>query len=345
MTCGWLVRNDFDWDGKSDKYTSERPKDVFRTRKGNSAEINLLLCALLQEAGFNASPVLLSTRSHGKVHPKYPFSHYFNEVVCFVEFDGNSTLVDATESMLPFNRLPLRCLNESGLIVEEDGERWVSLETSAQALIHHFIEIDPDPAAGQASVIAVHRLTGYAGYAARKSIYTSSERLLKSNLAGEVISLEEVNFEHVEEPNQPYQVRYRGAVPIEVYGDKLLVNPFLDLVENETPLKTVDRKYPVDMIYRQNRQLVSKLHIPEGYKILEMPEELHIDDPLVTISMRFNRQKDALEATGTVNFKKAIYDAEDYQNLRKHYLQIVTAFNQPVVFGKIQGNLTSEIED
>jgi len=331
----WLVRNDFEWNGSSDKYATERAKDVVKSKKGNSAEINLFLCAVLREAGYKASPVLLSTRGHGKVHAKYPFSHYFNDVVCFVEFDDKSTLVDATESLLPYNRLPLRCLNESGLIVEERGQRWVSLETSAQALVHHFIEIEPQVEQEEAKVIAAHRLTGYSGYAARKSIYTDSERLSKSRLAGDVISLEDVSFENAGEPNQPYQVRYTGMVPIEVFDDKMMIYPFIDLVENETPLKSTNRQYPVDMIYRQSKQMVSKVHIPDGYRVLDRPDDLNIDDALVRISLQFTERPDALEVQGVVEFKKSIYEAKDYQKLRTHYLQIVTAFNEPVILQEI----------
>ncbi len=341
----WLVRNSFEWDGKTDKYTSDKAKDILKSRKGNSAEINLFLCAVLREAGYAANPVLLSTRGHGKVHPRYPFSHYFNDVVCFVEFEGKSTLLDATETLLPFNRLPIRCLNESGLIVEEGGERWVSLETSAQALIHHFIEVSPNIENESAEIIAAHRLTDYAGYSARKSIYKSSEQLAKSNLAGQLISIEDVEFENAGEPGQPYQVRYSGSVPLEVYDDKALIYPFLNLVEDETPLKAARRQYPVDMIYRKSRQLVSKVHIPEGYDVLETPGEINIDDGLVHISLDFTRKEDALEVLGKIEFKKSVYDAGDYQKLREYYLKIVTSFNEPVILQKIPSEGTSESED
>jgi hypothetical protein len=291
------------------------------------------MCAVLREVGFNANPVLISTRGHGKIHPRYPFTHYFNDVVCLVEFDGKSVLVDATEKLLPYNRLPLRCLNETGLIVEENGERWVSFETTAEAFNHQFLEIKPDPAKEEAHIIAAHRLSGYSGYIARKSVDNNVERLAKSSLVGDIVSLEDVEFKHVNEPEQPYQVRYAGNIPLEVYADKFLIEPFADLVEKETPLKSKNRRYPVDMIYRKKRQLISK--IPDGYRVLERPMPVNIDDNLVTVKLNFVEQEEALQVTGIIHFKKAVYQAGDYQKLRDHYLKIVTAFNEPVILQKV----------
>lgn len=57
------VKNKLKWDGKYDNYTVDTsPKNVIERGSGNSAEINLILLSLLNTAGFDASPVLVSTR-------------------------------------------------------------------------------------------------------------------------------------------------------------------------------------------------------------------------------------------------------------------------------------------
>ena len=48
------------------------PKKAFTSRKGTSADLNLMLTAMLRTAGITADPVLLATRSSGKIIQEYP---------------------------------------------------------------------------------------------------------------------------------------------------------------------------------------------------------------------------------------------------------------------------------
>ena len=291
----------------------------------------MFLCAVLREAGFNAHPVLISTRDHGKVHPDHPFSHYFNDVICYVEFDGRSMLADGTESWLPYNDLPVRCLNGSGLIVEEKSERWVALETSATAIEHHYLELDVDAGSHSADVTAVHRLDGYSGYAARKTIFNDEERLSGSKLAASLESVHNIEFSGENEPAKPYIVRFSGKTMLEGYDDKLLIQPFLDLLPKETPLKAQVRRYPVDMIYRKRDTYVTKIRLPEGYKVLEGLEPVNIDDELMILSLVQEESGSDIQLKLNIEFKSAIYQPDVYQKLREHYLTIVNQLNRPII--------------
>ncbi|MCA6078226.1 DUF3857 domain-containing protein [Fulvivirga sedimenti] len=329
------IRRDFEWDGSTDKYAGDKAKDVFKTRTGNSAELNLILCAVLSEAGFKASPVILSTRNHGKVHPAYPFSHYFNDVICFVEFEGQSVLVDATESWLPYNKLPLRCLNELGLIVEDGEERWASLETADESRAFHSIDLEIDPDQMIAKVKSANHLSGYTAYAARKSIFNDSERLVRSSLSGSLESIDAIEFADVTDPTKPYRVNFEGETELENYDNKIIVQPFLGLVESETPLKAAQRRYPVDMIYRRQQQIISKISLPKGYGVLELPKAVAIEDDLVKIDLSHTVNDDFVEIRGFVYFKSAMFKPAVYARLRDHYLQLITSFNQPVIIEKM----------
>ncbi len=328
------IRNDFEWDGRTDKYVGDKAKDVFKSRTGNSAELNLILCAVLNEAGMKASPVILSTRNHGKVHPAYPFSHYFNDVVCFVEFDGQSALVDATEILLPYNKLPLRCVNEIGLVVEEGDERWVSLESSDESMALQFIDMEIDSDQMTANVKTANRLTGYTAFIARKRIFDNTERLAESVLAGSLESIDAVEFDDVTDPKKPYLVSFEGQVELDNYDNKIIIQPFLGLMESETPLKASIRRYPVDMIYRKQQQIVSKIRMPDGYSIVELPEVVSIEDNLVKLDLNHSVNDEYLEIRALVQFKSAVYKPAVYAKLRQHYLQLITSFNRPVIIEK-----------
>lgn len=70
------------WNGDYGKYTDQNISKAFKEGKGNVAEINLLLVALLKETGLQANPVLISTQSNGI--PIFPTLEGFNYVIAGV---------------------------------------------------------------------------------------------------------------------------------------------------------------------------------------------------------------------------------------------------------------------
>ena len=114
------VKRNYNWDKGHGKYTSKSPDKFIQEKFGNCADINLFTIALLNASGIEAKPVLISTRANGKIKYNYPFSHFFNYVVIQANIDGEKVLTDATETLSLNNRLPTRCLNDKGLVVQKD---------------------------------------------------------------------------------------------------------------------------------------------------------------------------------------------------------------------------------
>ena len=64
-------------------------RKAFDAHSGTSADVNLLLIAALRQAGLTAHPVLLSTRTHGRVDQNFPLLTKFNYVVALVPLAGS----------------------------------------------------------------------------------------------------------------------------------------------------------------------------------------------------------------------------------------------------------------
>ncbi|MEQ8549174.1 MAG: DUF3857 domain-containing protein [Cyclobacteriaceae bacterium] len=93
------VKNNFEWNGYSGKYATQSAKEFFNNKRGNDADINLFLISLLNEAGINAEPLILSTRTHGKILIDYPFNRFTDYVIAFVNTDI-PFMADGTEDIL-----------------------------------------------------------------------------------------------------------------------------------------------------------------------------------------------------------------------------------------------------
>ncbi len=59
-----FAKKAFNWNKRFGKYASKNPNELIRDRGGSAADINLFTIALLKEAGFNADPIILSTRNN-----------------------------------------------------------------------------------------------------------------------------------------------------------------------------------------------------------------------------------------------------------------------------------------
>ena len=95
------AKNHFIWDGIHAVFSTSAGRNAFNNKKGSSSDINLTLVAAYREAGLEAHPVILSTRSNGIVHPIYPNFNDFNYVIASVKVGDKYYLTDAASNM-PF---------------------------------------------------------------------------------------------------------------------------------------------------------------------------------------------------------------------------------------------------
>jgi hypothetical protein len=141
-----FVKNNYRWNGKYNLYSEQSLKDLINLKKGNSAELNLLTIGLLNAAGIKTHPVILSNRSHGKIKKSYPFLNALNNTIFISLIEGNLMLGDATDPLLANNRIPIECLNETGLIIENGKENWIGLYSgilsSSKTTIHSTFDND-----------------------------------------------------------------------------------------------------------------------------------------------------------------------------------------------------------
>ncbi|MFM2358097.1 MAG: hypothetical protein RLY16_89, partial [Bacteroidota bacterium] len=79
------VRHQMVWNEYEGIFAFEGVKSAWKSKKGTSGEINLILVNLLKDAGIDANPVLVSTISNGIVNISIPDYHSFDKVMAFVE--------------------------------------------------------------------------------------------------------------------------------------------------------------------------------------------------------------------------------------------------------------------
>ena len=327
------VRQHFTWNNINSKYAYQNPRKFFELKTGNSAEINLFLISMLNEAGIPATPVLLSTRNHGKINSNYPFSHFLNYVAVLVN-TAQPFLTDATEDKTAYNRIPMRCLNGMGLLVNEAKEpQWVRLYPVSNSINKNVIKIDVEPEKLVADVELSVQSTEYEAFRYRNNLLGDNDRI-KENFEKHFNEIYSVNSFNYEKSSLPYSMTIQGNKEVEGIGDKLVINPFLNLSLQKNPFSQIKRDYPVDFIYPNSEEFNISLTIPDGYKIVDLPKEFKMENDIAKVNIEFNQNNKLLEINGIYHFKKSVYRSNEYSRLRAYIDYIVKYFNQEIILEK-----------
>lgn len=330
-----FMKSNFNWNGISDKFSTRSVKDFLKKKTGNAADINLFLIGMLNSAGIEANPVLLSTRAHGKIKVDYPFHHFFNYVIAEAKIDGSIFLLDATEPFSAFNEIPTRCFNDKGFVVQKSKVEWLDLKSQSSSVSEYDFDLclnsNNDSIYEKCRFVA----TGYNAVDYREKFKSSYKDLKAEMISANSFSKDSLKIANLYQIDKPFVISYDSKHSTEKVEDKIIVSPFCDKTMTENPLKQSSRSYPVDMVYRSAKKYQSTIRIPSGYKVLVKPENINIDNKLVKIFFTTDVQNDEIKINGYYEFKNDIYFSSDYVDIKGYFNRIVDKFNEKLVLVKI----------
>lgn len=330
------VKSNVQWDGNYRKYTDGNFKRVLDAKRGNSAEINLMLVSALQKAGLRADPVVISTRSHGFIRQSFPLSSQFNYVICAVENDGKLFLLDATDRSLSATMLPERCLNGVGFLISEDNSRWVDLNPSVKTktITEATIELKKDAIVGQLQMTK----GGYHGQHMRKDfLQMGKESYIKSIAEQNEWTVHSSQFENLTNLDEPIKEIYELTFSNESnLTDIIYLNPMIGSGIKDNPFKAEKREYPVDFGSPFELTTVIKVKIPEGYDVEELPASMAVSLPEKGGRFFYNiaNINGEIALTSMFIINKGIYTQLEYQSLREFYAKAISKQEEQIVLKK-----------
>jgi hypothetical protein len=305
--------------------------------------VNLLLIAALREAGFQANPVLVSTRDHGAVNTDYmPMLSRFNYVVAHVPLpEGKEMLVDATEELLPCGMLPTRCLNGQGRLIMPKAEesRWVSLLPSQRLTEYQQIQLVLDEKGGyRGKVHSEHG--GYAGSAQRDRLREKGEKKFVEDLltGREGWNVGKYQFSQRDDLAKALSFDYElTAAGGDAPAGLLYLRPLQHFGNSKNPFVHESRQFPVDFGCPVDETVVMTLTLPTGYEVEELPKPAALSLPDNGGRFLFQAQPAAdgtIQIMSRLNLNRAVYSAEEYVGLREFYRLVVAKQAEQLVLKK-----------
>ena len=321
-----FVSKHIKWNGTYSAVIYKDLDEIFQEKTGSTAEINLALVALLQKAGLDALPMLLSTRAHGAPIPQYPYINQFNSVVAFVRQGDNGILLDATNPFHALNEMQEQHFNGAGWLVDSKKPNWVDIAPPEDGQIWYGnLRLEENGDMEGKFSLAVSG-PGASAWRAQLDEYKDDEKVLKKHFAANYpnATFDSIAFLDRDSCNKRLAVNFRCRIPntAAVVNDYLYCKPVLGFMFEGNPFKTLKREFPVSFTYPLKAQYVLILETPPGYTIADQSEPIQVvlENGGGKLSFRCGRTPDGkVQLSLKLNLTQLEFSPAEYASLRKFF--------------------------
>ena len=333
-----FVRDNYTCTDNEAVYLSQSLKKTQQTKKGNVADINMLLVAMLHIAGFDANPVLVSTRDNGKPYDMYPIISKFNYVIAQLNANDKSYVLDASNPLLGFGHLTQDCYNGDARVIADQP---VVVNLSPDSLresevISLFMSSDAD---GKITGTYKHVMDEMQSQQMRSKMKkTTAEdyfKDVKKSFAFDV-DINNTSIDSLKEPEMPVSVQYDMSFKPE--DDLIYFTPILaDGAYKENPFSAAERSYPVEMPYCIDETYILNMEVPTGYKVDELPKSarVNLNDNEGMFEYLIQQNDNTIQLRCRTKINKATFEPDDYETLRNFFAMVVKKESEQIVFKKM----------
>ena len=313
---------------------------MLESKSGSSADINLLLTQMLRDAGFEANPVLLSTRGHGQIQDLYPILNQFDYVICQAVIGGNTMFMDATDRVRPMELLPHRALNSRGFLVANGKHRWVSIVPTGKSSSSYTANCS---VSDNGALNGKLQLT-FQDYSALSLRHSLSEKkpedVIKSILKPDTYSLtiDSFSIRNKDMVRMPLIIdanissgTYAQALDSFIYINPMTIDRTMD-----NPFKQEVRSFPVDFAYPIIDSYTINLTLPDGYVLKEFPQDINISvqGNIGTYQRKSQLSGNIFQLSTTFALDQIFVPPNQYPTLRKFYEQVVALESEQLILQK-----------
>lgn len=320
-----FVTRNIKWNGANRRFSANGLDAAFTQKTGSTADLNLAVVALLRKSGFDAVPMLISTRDHGATYSVYPFADQFNSVVAFLYEGEGGILIDATHPCHPLGEMRDACYNEEGWLVDEKRPNWVQITAPEYSTTWYGkMKMTEN---GEMSGHVSMSLGGAAATSWREELQGENEaEFVKKNFATDFPErrIDSVVIRERDTYQQPLKLDFFCSIPnaATVINDFIYLRPVLDFIITENPLKNPKRSFPVSFTYPMKAQYVLQLDLPEGYTLEDEPTPVRINLPNEGGKVQFTCGKmteSQIQIVLKLTLTQLTFQPEDYLALRQFF--------------------------
>jgi hypothetical protein len=333
------VRRNFRWNKVDSLFIDSKKtfESLWTERKCTGSEINLTLVKVLMNYGFEAYPMMVSTRSHGRVNQEFSEIEDFNRMIAVVYFHDKVIPLDATQTFGDYPMLSSDVLNTWGLSVAMSPERWLFLEDTTNQYRNATLLL------GTLLNDAVFRTNVYVNsfsYSKALRVAALEKDSVKNFIKNTFRSPYSVkHFIAVNEYVDSLPLAQEFDVEIPVTKDNDLREVNVNFLQFPDTLKMIEenRTTPLDFGYLQNYELKGEFSFPQEYQIYLLPAQtsLSILNGDVSYSRNYHGTSQSFSYVSNLVFKKSFFTAAESKEIAAFMKKIANYQVQNVIVRKV----------
>ncbi len=333
----FFVRNNFEVDNN---LYDKNLQQTYNRRRGNEQQINMILAKMLNQAGYDAYLVALSTIDNRPVYPDFPYFELFNKYVVFVRTMDQNYFLDASDKNLLFNMLAPNCINNGGLIISKSSNGLYPLNflfDDREEIEGNFSITDSATVAGKYRV----KRDGYSVYTFDTQYLTDfrsyNDYLIETIFENPKWNIISHDVKDEFNDNKVIQEELVFARPFDkTDGTTIRINPLIKNEFTSNPFPDVDRQNPITLYAPLYRKGSFTYKIPEGYSIQSLPQSNAVSMESFNCDFRYqvSRSGNTITLSYVIDVNKVIFMANEYKALSSFFDQVTKSLNQMIVLTK-----------
>ena len=333
-----LLKNKIKWNEKYAFY-GKSARQILKDGTGNNADINFILISMLNDAGIQSYPVVMSRRDQRMLPHAHPSLEKLTTfVVGIANTDSTFVFLDASVQDGYLNILPPALLTDRGRLLIPGNSLWVNLQNIGKHSIRRTIQANLQAD----GTIKGNRITSYYGQHAadiRKAFRTAKD---STDFINQIAAKNDMSVQsYTSKGLSDFSDTVRESITFEkqttTTGDHIYINPMIFAQYTDNPFKQSERILPVEFAHAETININVMLTLPDGYTIDEIPESTKISTSDGSISMLYiiTQQGNKVSIKYTFSISELLYAPDKYEELKKFWELLVEKNNAMMVLKKL----------
>lgn len=333
-----LIKSKVKWNN-IDRLYSSNLKNALKNGLGSSADMNFLLINALKAGGFDAFPVVLSSRNNGRLPMANPSIVSLNNTITGIKIDTVYYYTDASARYGDWNILPWDCMVPQARAVGAKNLEWIDLTKISYGNYLKNIQVQISEAGAVYTIANAAR--GNSAYDLKSNYFNHKDQQdyiekLATRLTGKI---DNFTIEGLNNQSDDVNISYTLTKDC-TYGDEYIYfNPIPDKQFSENPFKAEQRKFPVNFDYPEIYNQIINIDIPEGYIVEELPQSVKYtfgEQNDLTFLFRSVSNEKQIMIQYQLQIKNLLILPSEYEALRELFSKIVMKNSEQVVLKKQQ---------
>lgn len=319
------------FNGAQSPYSTTGDQPVLRGEPADQAAINQTLLAMLQGAGIEAWPMLISTREFGQINKSFPSFFQFNGQLVWSRIEGEEYFMDASFPHSQPNLIPVTTYNETGLLLRPEDYEWKEIRPSrSNFAISIKLKATLD-ANGNLSGTMHSESSGYPAQAVRQKFANGdrAEQIISQAVFDgygniRLASTQLENLHSYEEPvvfNTNFSIQNYATS----FSNGLQFRPLVVGYLMSNPFNEGRRDLPVTLDAPEKLDLVFEISLPRGFGLEQGVQNHSVELPGARLSESYDMEERLLRYGFHIDISRKRFGPELYPqllNLYKRWVQL-----------------------